>query len=198
MADDEESGTTSLESTASLLIRVREGHAPAREELMGRYVAMLGRWAHGRVPRAARDLVDTDDLVQSTLIRALSHLDTFESRGEGAFLGYLRQVLLNQIRDEARRARRRPQHTELDESFESASTPSPLEETIGRERLDRYEASLAQLGEAQRGAVVLRIEMGMRYRDIAEALGVPSANAARSLVGRGMVHLAQLMREHHE
>ena len=198
MADDEESGTTSLESTASLLIRVREGHAPAREELMGRYVAMLGRWAHGRVPRAARDLVDTDDLVQSTLIRALSHLDTFESRGEGAFLGYLRQVLLNQIRDEARRARRRPPHTELDDFSEAASSPSPLEETIGRERLDRYEVSLAQLGEAQRGAVVLRIEMGMRYRDIAEALGVPSANAARSLVGRGMVHLAQLMREHHE
>jgi len=198
MADDEESGTTSLESTASLLIRVREGHAPAREELMGRYVTMLGRWAHGRVPRAARDLVDTDDLVQSTLIRALSHLDTFESRGEGAFLGYLRQVLLNQIRDEARRARRRPQHVDLEESVESSSSPSPLEEAIGRERLDRYETSLAKLGEAQRGAVVLRIEMGMRYRDIAEALDVPSANAARALVGRGMVHLAQLMRDHHE
>lgn len=198
MAEDEDSGTTSLESTASLLIRVREGHAPAREELMGRYVTMLGRWAHGRLPRAARDLVDTDDLVQSTLIRALNHLDTFESRGEGAFLGYLRQVLLNQIRDEARRARRRPQHTDLDESYERDPSPSPLEETIGRERLQEYEASLEKLGEAQRGAVVLRLEMGMRYRDIAEALDVSSANAARALVGRGMVNLARLLREHHE
>lgn len=198
MADDEESGTTSLESTASLLIRVREGEVRAREELLDRYVAMLGQWAHGRVPRAARDLVDTDDLVQSTLIRALNHLDTFENRGEGAFLAYLRQVLLNQIRDEARRAKRRPQHVDIDASSASSDFPSPLEETIGRERLEAYESSLEKLGDAQRGAVVLRLEMGMRYRDIAEALNMSSANAARALVGRGMVHLARLLKDHHD
>lgn len=198
MADDEESGTTSLESTASLLIRVRGGEAPAREELIGRYVAMLGQWAHGRVPRAARDLVDTEDLVQSTLIRALSHLDTFENRGEGAFLAYLRQVLLNQIRDEARRGKRRPEHVDLVDGFASSGAASPLEETIGRERLEAYEASLERLGDAQRGAVVLRLEMGMRYRDIAEALNLSSANAARALVGRGMVHLARMLKDHHD
>lgn len=198
MIEDEESSDTSLESTASLLVRAREGDAPAREELAGRYLAMLTRWAHGRLPRAARDLVDTDDLVQSTLLRALNNLQTFESRGEGAFLGYLRQILLNQIRDEARRAGRRPRHVELDDATEPAHSLSPLEETIGREQLTRYERSLERLAEAQREAVVLRLEMGMRYRDIAEALNAPSASAARSLVGRGMVHLVRLMRDHHE
>lgn len=194
----DDTGESTLESTASLLIRAREGNSPAREELAGRYIGILGRWAHGRLPNAARDLVDTDDIVQSTVMRAMNNLGGFQPRGEGAFLGYLRQILLNQIRDEARRASRRPQHVELDSSLDATAMESPLDQLIGRDRLERYEASLAQLGESQRQAVVLRLEMGMRYRDIAEALSVPSANAARSLVGRGMVHLARLMRDHHE
>jgi RNA polymerase sigma-70 factor, ECF subfamily len=187
-----------LESTASLLVRVRKGSGSAREELAGRYLALLTRWAHGRIPRAARDLVDTEDIVQSTIMRALNNVHKFEARGEGAFLGYLRQILMNQILDEARRAKRRPKHVELDHTMGATNSPSPLEEAIGRDRLERYETSMAQLGDAQREAVVLRLEMGMRYRDIAEALDLSSAEAARALVGRGMVHLARLMRGHHE
>jgi len=186
------------ESTASLLMLVKAGDRAARERLCDRYLAILGRWAHGRLPLAARDLVDTDDLVQSTLVRALNHVDHFEPRREGAFLAYLRQILLNQIRDHARRARRRPAHVELNESTEAVFGRTPLEEAIGQERLKAYEAALQQLGEAQRLAVMLRLEMGLRYREIAEALDTPTANAARSLVGRGMVHLARLMRDHHE
>jgi RNA polymerase sigma-70 factor (ECF subfamily) len=198
MGEPEEVEESSLESTASLLIRVREGNSHAREELAGRYIAMLGRWAHGRLPQAARDLVDTDDLVQSAILRALNNVGTFQSRGEGAFLGYLRQILLNKIRDEARRAKRRPMHVELDHALDASTSPSPLEVAIGRDRLHRYEESLEKLGDAQRGAVVLRLEMGMRYRDIAEAMELASGEAARALVSRGMVHLARLMREHHD
>lgn len=198
MVGPDESDEPSLESTASLLIRVREGNPHAREELAGRYLTMLGRWAHGRLPSAARDLVDTDDLVQSAILRALNNVGTFRSRGEGAFLGYLRQIVLNKIRDEARRAKRRPQHVELTEGVDPTDSSSPLEEAIGRERLGCYEKSLEKLGEAQRGAVILRLELGMRYRDIADAIEVGSAEAARALVGRGMVHLARLMREHDE
>jgi RNA polymerase sigma-70 factor (ECF subfamily) len=198
MAELEQDDEPQAESTASLLIRARAGDEPARERLTSRYLSILSRWAHGRVPIAARDLVDTDDLVQSALIRALNNLQSFELRGEGAFLAYLRQILLNKIRDQARRARRRPEHVDLNESIEASDGRSPLEEAIGSERLRDYEAALAQLSDAQREAVILRLEMGMRYREIAEAVDAPTANAARALVGRGMVNLAGLMRNHHD
>ena len=196
--DNSREETASLESTACLLLRVREGNKQAREELAGRYLSMLGQWAHGRLPRGARDLVDTDDLVQSALVRALNRVDTFEPRGEGAFLGYLRHIVLNKIRDEARRAGRKPQHVELKHEMERLDSPSPLEEAIGREELQAYEESLLELVASQREAVILRLELGMRYRDIAEALGVSSSEAARALVGRGMVRLARAMRDRHE
>jgi len=198
VSESGERGAESGPSTASLLIRARSGDAPAREALATRYIKMLGRWAHGRVPHTARDLIDTDDLVQQTLVRAFNNLEGFESRGEGAFVAYLRQILLNQIRDQSRRAKRRPEHVELDESYEESRSESPLEQAIGRDRLRDYEAALARLGEGQRHAVILRLEMGMRYREIAEALDIPNANAARSLVGRGMANIAGLMRDHHE
>ncbi len=198
MSEPIETDDSSIESTASLLVKARTGDAEARDQLARRYIVLLGRWAHGRLPRAARDLVDTDDIVQSTLVRAFNRLDQFEPRGEGAFLAYLRQILLNQIRDESRRAQRRPEHVNLNESLDAHGAESPLEAAIGRDRLASFDAALARLGEGQREAVILRLELGMRYREIAEALDVPTANAARALVGRGLVNLAELMREHHE
>lgn len=181
-------------STAVLLARARDGDDNARDQIARRYRSALLRWAHGRLPRRARDLVDTEDIVQSALVRALGALDTFEPRREGAYLAYLRQVVLNRIRDEARRSSRRPEHVDLDDRSPSPG-PSPLDDALGQENMERYEAALARLTEMQREAVVLRVEMSYRYREIAEATGVPTANAARMLVGRGLVHLVRIMRE---
>jgi RNA polymerase sigma-70 factor (ECF subfamily) len=181
------------DSTAALLSRIRAGDGSAREELAGRYLTALRRWAHGRLPHAARDLVDTDDLVQSALVRALHRLESFEPRGEGAFFAYLRKILVNRIRDETRRASRRPPHLELHEDHD-AGGHSPLDELIGRQNVERYEAALERLTTSQKEAVILRIEFGFRYREIAEAIGASTPNAARLLVGRGLVHLSQMMR----
>ena len=183
-----------METTASLLARVRDGDQAARERLAGRYLPILQRWAHGRLPARARDLVDTSDLVQVTLVRALNHVESFEPRREGAFLAYLRRILLNQIRDQARRAARGPVHEALDEQHPDTG-PSPLEEVIGREALERYEATLARLAPEQQEAVVMRVEMGFSYPEIAEALGSPSANAARMMVARVLVRMAEVMNE---
>lgn len=178
-----------LETTGTLLVRARGGDDRAREQLAARYLEALRRWAHGRLPHRARDLVDTDDVVQSALYRAMNRIEAFENRGGGAFLAYMRQILLNQIRDEARRARRRPAHDALPEDL-AAREPSPLERLIGAEQLEAYERSLASLTASQREAIILRLELGLRYREIAEAMGLSSGNAARGLVSRGIVHLA--------
>jgi len=184
-----------LETTAALLIRVRAGEGAAREQLAARYLASLKRWAHGRLPASARDLVDTDDLVQSTLIRAFRRVGEFEQRREGAFLAYIRQILLNQIRDEARRGRRRPEHIELTGEV-ADSDRSILDEVIGKQNMESYEGALARLSEKYREAVILRVELGYRYREIAEGMDLPTANAARKLVARALVDLAELMGGH--
>ena len=182
------------DSTAELLIRARSGDLRAREALLERSREPLRRFAHGRLPSYARDLCDTDDLVQVTLIKAFQHMEDFEQRGEGAFFAYLRQIALNKIRDEIRRVTRRPGRAEFKDSIASTAR-SPMEEAIGNEALDRYEAALLTLPDAQRELVVMRLEMGLSYREIAESAGSPSENAARMAVARAVMRLAEQMDE---
>src|SRR5207249_1324583 len=117
-----------------------------------------------------------------------------EPRHEGAFLAYLRRILLNQIREEVRRVLRRPQQQGIGEEVRDGG-PSPLEQTIGKELVSRYETALGRLSRDQQQAVVLRIEFGFTYQQVAEALDRPTPNAARLLVTRALLRLAHLMHE---
>ena len=64
-----------LVSTATLMRRLRDGDEAARGALLGRCVPLLRRWAHGRLPDAVRGPADTDDLIQTTVVRTLDRLD---------------------------------------------------------------------------------------------------------------------------
>ena len=182
-----------LESTATLLVRVRSGENGAAGQLLERYMPLLRSWAHGRLAPASRGLMDTDDLVQETLASALGRLAEFEPRHEGAFLAYVRRILLNKIRDQARAASRRPGLVPLGE-HEASTQSTPLEEVIGWEAADRYDGALSRLPEDRQAAVILRVELGYSYEALAAAIGCPTANAARLLVTRS---LSQLAREMH-
>jgi RNA polymerase sigma-70 factor (ECF subfamily) len=183
----------SVTSSQVLLERVRAGDAEALNQLLHRYLPRLSRWASGRLPRWARDLSETSDLVQDTLMRAMAHLNTFEARGEGALQAYLRSAVMNRIRDEIRRTRRRPASDPLETAIKDDSQ-SPLEQAIGRELLDKYDSALDRLDPEAREAVIARLEMGCSYQEIADALGKPSPDAARMTVSRALVRLAQEMR----
>jgi RNA polymerase sigma-70 factor (ECF subfamily) len=181
-----------LESSAVLLEHARAGNRDALERLLARYLPRLRRCAPGRLPPHARDLADTADLVQDTLLRAFPHIGTIELRGDGAVLAYLRQALLNRIRDELRRVERRPPHEDLDAPL-PAATPSPLEQAIGGEALARYEQALGRLCPEDREAIVARLEMGCSYAEVAASLGKPTADAATKMVNRALVRLANEM-----
>jgi RNA polymerase sigma-70 factor (ECF subfamily) len=181
-----------LQTTATLLELARGGQADALDALFGRCLPRLRRWARGRLPGAARDLLDTEDLVQETVGSVLRNLDHFESRHEGALQAYLRQAVLNRITGEARRVARRPPGLELDD-VHPASGLSPLEALLGAEAVERYERALQRLPPHYREAIVARLELQCSYQDVALALGKPNANSARSLVVRALYRLHEEM-----
>lgn len=183
------------ESTEVLIRRVRSGEGVARDALVRRFLPLLRQWAHGRLPRAARDLHETEDLVQLALMRALRQIDHFECEGPGSFLAYLRQILLNQVRDEVRRLTRRPESSELDTEMADSDLPSPVEQLVGQERLRAYEAALASLPKRQQGLVVMRLEFGMSYPEISAEVG-STPDAVRVMVARALVQLAGALRPH--
>jgi hypothetical protein len=118
------------------------------------------RWAHGRLPSYPRGMAKTD------------------------LLAYLRQILLNEIRGEIRKAKRRPE-----------TVPITDEATIGSETFRRYEEALARLSQDHREAIVMRVEMGFQFDEVALALGIRTAIAARMTVGRALLLLSRHMPE---
>jgi RNA polymerase sigma-70 factor (ECF subfamily) len=182
-----------LDSTQALVTRARDGDPVALETIVLRYRSGLMRFAHGRLPVAARGMVDTADMVQLAVIRTLERIDTFQPTFRGSLLAYLRRAVLNQIRDEIRRAERRPVTDELSPHLPHPGV-GPLEQAIHRDVLERYEAALTDLPADQQEAFLMRIEMGCGYREIADALGRPSAESARMLVRRGIHNMARRLR----
>ena len=179
-------------STVELLARARAGDRSAVDAIFARCIPALRRWARGRLPAAARGALETQDIVQDTVVKALEHLDHFESRHEGALQAYLRQAILNRIRDEARRVARRPLPAELDTGLQ-ADEASPLDIAIGRQGVERYEAALERLRPVDREAIVGRLELQYDYRQLAAILGKPNANAARVAVTRALERLIDEM-----
>lgn len=180
------------ESTFHLLERARSGDRLAADRLFARHVRPLQRWASGRLPKWARDVADTDDLVQETLLQTFKRIGEFEPRGIGALHAYLRQAVLNRIREELRRKARRPESTDLS-GLEAESHLSPLEQAIGAEALERYERALSGLRPEEQDAIVGRIELGYTYEELAESLGKPTPDAARKAAQRALVRLVEEM-----
>lgn len=178
--------------TRDLLLRAKDGDSLALDALMARYLPRLQRWATGRLPAYARSLLDTADLVQETLMRTVQGLDGVDVRGPGGFQAYVRQAVLNRIRDQIRWAKRRPGPGELPDDLVDRA-PSPLEETIGADVLERYERAMGSLTEDDRQLLHLKIELDFDYAEIAAMTGRPSRDAVRMAVQRALGRLAEAM-----
>src|SRR5688572_1954791 len=165
------------EPTIELVFRARDGDRVAVEALLQRCLPDLKRWAHGRLPASARGSLDTSDLVQETVLHVLRRLDYFEPRHVGAMQAYLRQSVINRIRDEVRKVTRHPAPGELSGDLVSDDT-SPLEVAVRQEAYRRYRTALDGLPSRDRAFIVARIEAQWTISEIATHFGIVSPDAA--------------------
>jgi RNA polymerase sigma-70 factor (ECF subfamily) len=178
------------DTTLWLLERARNGDSRALGRLCERVLPAVRQWARGQVPREARGMLDTDDLVQDTLLRTMDHVSRLETERQRGLYMYLRQALRNRIRDELRKVQRRPGPALPVPSAVPEPAPGPLERLIGRQKLERYEAALGRLDPDEQAMVVARIEFGLGWREIADVSGKSSEDAARMAVGRALARIA--------
>jgi RNA polymerase sigma factor (sigma-70 family) len=182
------------EPTVELVIKARAGNQEAVEALLQRCLPKLKRWAHGRLPSAARGALDTNDLVQETALHAIKRLDQFEPRHVGAMQAYLRQSVINRICDEVRKVGRHPAPVELPEDLPSDAA-SPLEMAIKSEAYERYRDALLKLSPRDRELIVERVELQWTLLQIADQAGMGSPDAARMAVSRALKRLAAVMKD---
>jgi RNA polymerase sigma factor (sigma-70 family) len=181
-----------VDASVMLLARAQAGDAHALDLLLTRYLPRMKRWVHRRVPAGARGMLDTCDVVQETVIKMVRHLKSIEIRHPRSVQAYLSRAVSNRMIDLYRRAGGAPVADDLHDDM-AAPDASPVEALIGAETQRCYECALLQLRPVERRAVIMRVEMGRSYDDIATALNKPTAGAARIAVMRALAKLAREM-----
>jgi len=175
----------------ALLHAARSGDRAAQQDLYARCLPLMRRWARGWLPRTHRGLNDADDLVQNAMLRTWHRLADFEVRGASSFLGYLHQVLLNEVRGELRRCGRQGIAVECDESLPAADH-TPIDEVLQLERECAYASALGRLSGRQRRHIEMRVEQGLSFGEIAALTG-GSKDGARMMVARALRSLGQCL-----
>lgn len=189
------------EASGELVRRAQLGDRAAFDELIRRCEGRLLGLVRARLGAELREKEDSTDVVQSALAAAVRDLPRFEYRGQGSFLRWLTTIVEHKVRHHARawRAQRRDagRHQALSSSAAShlsAGDPSPSQEAAARETEDRYHEVLEQLEDVDRELLLLHLELGCTHDEIAEALSLPSAEAARRRVARALARLERRMR----
>ena len=178
-------------STLYVLERAQDGDERAVEILIERALPPVRRWARGRLPQHARGDANTEDVVQDAFLRTLRNLKRFQHRTVGGLQAYLRQAVINRVRDLIRGSRRRGPATE-DRAEPPEWRPSPLEAVIMRQQLDHFLDALSRLRPVDRQVIVWRLELGYTSDEIATKLG-KSKPAAGMTITRAMARLAKEM-----
>jgi RNA polymerase sigma-70 factor (ECF subfamily) len=162
--------------------------------LIGSYLPRLKRFAQRYLPAGSRGAIGADDVVQEAVMRSLRQLNRFEFRHDEAFLAYLRKSIRHRIVDEIRRAHRRPALIALGTRESIDRGVSPLERLIAKSRMRRYRDQLATLSDRDRRLIVLRVEQGLSYADVAARLGMRTESAARMAITRAIHRLGAKMK----
>ena len=185
-----------LATTLVLLAQIRAGNQSARTKLWERYLKPLNRLVRGHfIPYRVRALYDVDDIVMRVIEQVDPKLLDFDYRREGALMDYLRKVTRNLLISLSRV--REPEREELSPTLQ-ANEMSPAERAVASDQREAFEKALEILNDRQREAVVMRLEYGFQYDEIAAAVELATANAARMMVERAVLKMMEHMRDHRD
>ena len=152
----------------------------------------LRRRAKGRIPEWARYRKSTSDLVQDVLGRTF--LRPFEPKYRGAVNSYLLRAIENGRLDEMRRARHRPFRVPLGKAEPVAhSGASPLQRMEALEAKARVREGLARLSPRDERLIRGRFWHEYTFEQLAGAVGLQSADAARMALNRALTRLSRVM-----
>ena len=179
--------TEATRMTENLIDQARQGDCEARLSLLERYRDYLRRMVAVRLDRRLAPRVDASDVVQETLALASRRMDDYLRDQPLPFLGWLRQLAAESIKDTHRR-HIRSQSRGIGRETHSVDLPddsavqlgqklmahdtSPSNRMMRQERRDQVKTALAEMAPRDREILVMRYLEHLDGSEIAEALGI--------------------------
>jgi RNA polymerase sigma-70 factor (ECF subfamily) len=167
-------------SDEDLLLRFRRGQREAFGQLVRRYEREL----YGYLRRYLGDANLADDVFQNTFLQLYTKIGQYEPGRP--VRPWLYTIATHQAIDALRRNGRHQvlsldqQREELHDgdvhslmSLLESRAPGPLDQAQGEERRQQVRASVERLPDFLRQVVILAYYQGLKYREIADIVGIP-------------------------
>ena len=155
---------------AQLVGATLTGDQSAFQELVERYQGRM----FALTRRYTRNLVEIEDIVQDTFLKAYRRLDTFDHRS--SFYTWIYRIATNTILDVLKRRGRSPIQTmedpELLGEVAPVDVPAPTAGLEAQEISEITQEVLGELPDIFRVVLVMREFDGMAYQAIADTLGI--------------------------
>jgi|ERR1041385_8000508 RNA polymerase sigma-70 factor (ECF subfamily) len=175
-----------VERERDLVVRARSGDGKAFEELVAPHLALMYRVAS----RAARNTALAEEAVQESLTLVYRHLGRY--RPGTSFKAYLAATAVKRARTLLRGERRRRLREAAADGRSSPDAPAEL--VSAAEIARRIRDALASLPPKRQRVVMLRLDAGLDYSEIAEAVGT-TEGSARVLMHLALRDLAALLED---
>ena len=161
-----------MDQDLDLITRTAAGEREAFNELVIKYQKPL----YSLLYRMVSNHEDAADLLQKTFVKAFTGLAGFERRS--SFKTWLYQIAINLAKN-IYRERARNEHVPIDDVVISKH-PRVVETLIAKQNRQRLRETLGGLPEKQRMTLLLRIQEGKKFEEIAEimrcSIGTAKAN----------------------
>jgi RNA polymerase sigma-70 factor (ECF subfamily) len=182
-----------LSDFSALLERAKGGDAEALDKLYEQFAGPVVGAIRRRLTQPLRRRFDTLDIAQSVFADVLRDLPRFRDLGESAFRHWLYLRVETKVVSKLRKhlgkgARRWEQRLESGTRVPSPG-PSPPSNVARIERDDQARDLVSALNDEQRTLVLLRLEEDLSFAQIAERMGLKSAEAARKRYARCLAKL---------
>ena len=188
------------EDDRQLVARMRAGEQSAFERFFGAYARRLAAFV---ARRSTLDPAGVEDMVQSTLIKAVRNLENF--RGDAALFTWLCTICRHELASQRRKSARQPIHESIDVEGLArdvfVETRAPEESEPHRElEIVAHQNEVARTLNSlpERYALVLEWKYGDGFsvEEIAGMLGL-SATAVQSLLARARKEFKDLWVKEH-
>lgn len=182
----------------------RDGDSSAMAKLLAECRPYLLAIANSELPSDILGKVGASDVVQDTMLSAQRCIKGFGGDDREALLAWLRAILVNDLRGVQRYYRRdkRDVSRELPlasnsrlggDRIRAGQTPSGL--AVEKEQRQRLHRAMRELTEDERRVIELRTWQRLPFAEIGVLLDGRSAEAARKLWARAVMHLQASMRD---
>jgi RNA polymerase sigma-70 factor (ECF subfamily) len=188
----DQSPTDRVLEERALIERARDGHRASQEALVKQYE---GR-AYGLILRLVRNTDDAKDILQETMVKALTSLDRYDPAY--SFTTWLFRIATNKSLDLLRKRKiefRTFTYDETDPIEDIPNGSTSADEALAR-KLDweLIERCMEELDPRYRAVLLMRYRDGLEYKEIAHVLSTPMGTV-KAMLHRGRNELKRLVRK---